>query len=67
MVEKDKLLSPRQAAEYLGLAPITLYRWIWAGRLPAKRLPSGQLRIEPEELDKLLTEDKRGSGASARK
>ena len=55
MAEKDRLLSPRQAAERLGLTPLTIYKWIWAGRLPAKRLPNGALRIEAEELEKLLT------------
>lgn len=61
MVERDRLFSPRQAAERLGLHPITIYRLIWAGRLPAKRLPGGGLRIEAEELERLLEGNKKGT------
>ena len=49
-----KLLSVAQAAEQLGYSKETLRRWIAEGKLSAKRLPSGRIRIEVSELQSLL-------------
>lgn len=49
-----KLLTPNEVARRLKLDRITIYRWVKAGRLKAKKLPSGQLRIGIAEIDKIL-------------
>lgn len=54
--QKSQLLSLPEAAAFLGVHQATIRRWIQQGRLPASRLPSGNLRIEDSELKKLLTE-----------
>ena len=51
----SKLFSPNEAARWLKVDRITIYRWIKSGRLQANQLPDGRLRIEAKELDKLLT------------
>lgn len=49
-----KLFMPIKAARRLKLDRITIYRWIKAGRIKAKRLPSGHLRLELLKIDKIL-------------
>lgn len=49
-----KLLTANQAAGELQIHVITLYRWIKAGKLPAKRVGS-RLRIEESDLQKLIS------------
>lgn len=48
------LLTARDVAELLGVTPATVLRWTRQGALPAVRLPSGQIRYRPEELDAWL-------------
>ena len=50
-----ELVSPGEAARMLKVDRITIYRWIKAGRLQAERLPGGRLRIDAEQVKKLLT------------
>lgn len=38
------------AARHLHVSPSTVWRWIAAGRLPAKRLGPKTIRISPEDL-----------------
>lgn len=57
MKKGGKVVSPRNAAEHLGLQPITILRWIKKGKIPAYRLPNGRLRILIEDLDRLLKKD----------
>ena len=51
----SELFTPIEAAKWLKVDRITIYRWIKSGRLQANRLPDGRLRIEVRELDNLLT------------
>lgn len=44
------LLLPVEAAEILRISPSTMYRWIAAGKVPAFRLPSGDVRIDQDKL-----------------
>lgn len=62
-----ELLTANQAAERLQIHLMTVYRWIKEGRLQAKRLPGGGLRIEAVELEKLLVDDDRESHANSKK
>lgn len=57
MKKSRKAVSPRGAAEHLGLQTITILRWIKKGRISAYRLPNGRLRILVEDIDRLLKKD----------
>ncbi len=54
----SSLLTPIEVAMVLKIDRITVYRWIKSGRIPAKRLPGGLLRIEAKDIESLLS--KRG-------
>lgn len=55
MEELEKVVSPRGAAELLGLQPVTILRWIKDGKLPAYRLANGYLRVRTTDLQQFLT------------
>jgi excisionase family DNA binding protein len=44
------LLTARHVAEHLGLTSETILAWVRDGKLPAFRLPSGQIRFREEDL-----------------
>ena len=46
-----RLLTARAVADMLDVSPATVLRWTRQGDLPALRLPSGQVRYHPDELD----------------
>jgi putative resolvase len=48
-----KYFSVRGFARILGVSKITVYRWIWEGRVKAVRLPSGRYRIPASELRRI--------------
>lgn len=50
-----KVMSPREAAQRLGVQTSTIYTWIRIGRLPAYRLPSGYFRIREVDVQAFLT------------
>lgn len=56
---EDRWMSASEAARYLGVTMITVYRFTKAGRLHPMRLgaPSGTLRYRKSELDALLVPD----------
>ena len=47
-------LSAAQAARRAGVRPSTVTRWVQASKLPALRLPSGQLQIAETDLAAFL-------------
>ncbi|MFQ5946731.1 MAG: excisionase family DNA-binding protein [Anaerolineae bacterium] len=51
-----RLMTMREAAQYLAVSYWTVRTWVENGKLPAVRLPGGGklLRIEVEELDRLV-------------
>jgi excisionase family DNA binding protein len=51
-----QLLTARHVAEHLGLTSETVLAWVREGKLPAFRLPSGQIRISAEALERWLAE-----------
>lgn len=54
-MNKVKLLRIKQAAELLGVAPLTLRRWDESGRLKAIRIgPRGDRRYVREKLVGLI-------------
>jgi molybdopterin-binding protein len=53
------LLSPREAAQRLGISYPTIKQWLYRGKLKAVRTPGGHYRIPEAELDGLLHQAKR--------
>jgi len=52
-------ITIKEAAEYLGVTPITLRRWDEAGRFVAKRHPVSNYRLySKRDLEKLLKDVK---------
>lgn len=49
-----RLVGINRAAEYADVHPITLRRWISAGRLPAFRVGPRLLKIDLNDLDAML-------------
>jgi molybdopterin-binding protein len=48
------LLTPRRAAEILGISYPTVKQWIYHGKLRSVRTPGGHHRISLSELDRYL-------------
>ena len=51
-----RLLTAREVAESLSLCVETVHAWVREGKVPAFRLPSGQLRFRQEDIDAWLAE-----------
>ncbi|MDN5320826.1 MAG: putative resolvase [Thermococcaceae archaeon] len=52
----ERMLTPRQVAEVLGVSFITIKRWIYSGKIKAVKLPTGKWRIPESEVKKILGE-----------
>lgn len=51
----ETLLKPGEAAEFLGVHPVTLRRWVREGHVTALRLPTSQrMRFRRSDLLKAL-------------
>jgi molybdopterin-binding protein len=50
----DKLLTPRQAADKIGVSYPALKHWILAGRIHTVKTPGGHHRVPLDELEKFL-------------
>lgn len=57
MTNKENLLKVTEAAERLNVAPLTVYRAIKAGKIPAVRVGK-LLRIRPADLEAYITAGK---------
>jgi excisionase family DNA binding protein len=55
-MEKEELLTVKQAAERLQLSPSTIYYLVKRGRL--KRYPLGRLRFTRTDIEQLMAEEK---------
>jgi excisionase family DNA binding protein len=55
------------AATRVGVSSKTVHRWIASGQLGSYRIGTGLLRVDPEELDRLLTLPSDVSPVSARR
>ena len=49
----DELMSVLDVARYLRLHPMTVYRWVKTGYLPASKMGKS-LRFKKEEVDEFL-------------
>ena len=55
-----QLLTARHVAEHLGLTTETVLSWVRQGKVPAIRLPSGQIRFRPGDIDAWLEQHTTG-------
>lgn len=53
----DDLLTSAEVARMLRVSPATVARYVRLGQVRAIRLPSGQIRIRREEVERLLREE----------
>lgn len=51
-MENNELLTVEQTAEYLKVTQLTIYKWIYAGTLPAAKI-GGRWRIRVSDLESL--------------
>ena len=63
-MNSPSLLTPRQAAEKLGMSYPALKHWILAGRIQTVKTPGGHHRIPLQALDRYLSAGSPRSGAS---
>lgn len=57
-----KFMTIKEAAEFLGVTPLTLRNWDKSGKLPTTRHPMSNYRIyKTEDLEKLMSDI--GAGA----
>ncbi|HEX3679698.1 MAG TPA: helix-turn-helix domain-containing protein [Galbitalea sp.] len=65
MVESREVMNLRQASQYLGVSPDTLYRYICDGVVPAFKLGS-RWKFRKSVLDRWMERKMRQSHASKR-
>jgi molybdopterin-binding protein len=53
-MKPDKLFSPREAAQVLGVSYPTLKQWIYKGKIRTAKTAGGHHRIPEQEIDKFL-------------
>ena len=53
-MKRGHLLSPREAAQVLGISYPTLKQWIYKGKLRTVQTAGGHHRIPQSEVDRLL-------------
>jgi molybdopterin-binding protein len=53
-MKSDKLFSPREAAQVLGISYPTLKQWIYKGKIRTAKTAGGHHRIPQREIDKYL-------------
>ena len=49
-----RLYTVKEAADYLSLSPVTLYRWIARSEIPVVRLRRKAVRFDRQDLDQLV-------------
>ena len=54
---KDKIFSISEAAEHLGVSPLTLRKWESKAKIRAFRTPGGHRRFRKSDLDVILGPD----------
>ena len=57
----DKLFSPREAAQVLGISYPTLKQWIYKKKIRTIKTAGGHHRIPEREIDRFLYRDSEGA------
>lgn len=57
MSNEEQLVSPRQAADYLGVNPMTVRRFIQQGKIPAYKI-GRNVRIRSSDLESFISAKK---------
>src|SRR5262245_32132851 len=60
MSDAHELLTANEAAKLLRVHPSTVRRWVGLGQIPAVRLPSGQIRVPRQAVERLLRQAREG-------
>jgi molybdopterin-binding protein len=63
----QKLLSPRQAANILGVSYPTLKQWIYHGKIKTAKTPGGHHRVPESEIDRLIPKKLQRGDIAARR
>ena len=59
MVRPDPVLTPREAARFLGISYPTIKQWILSGKLETAKTPGGHHRIAESTLKPFLKKDQK--------
>ncbi len=62
MADPSTLLTPREAAESLGVSYPTLKHWILTGKIRTVKTPGGHHRVPIGELDEYLPRQRKAKG-----
>lgn len=54
IVHTEKLFSPREAAQVLGISYPTLKQWIYKGKIRTVKTAGGHHRVPEQQIDKFL-------------
>lgn len=64
---REKLITPREAAQILGISYPTIKQWIYKKKLRTVKTPGGHHRVPESQLDKFLHLAFQGSDVSQRR
>lgn len=53
-MRREKLFSPREAAQILGISYPTLKQWIYKGKISTVKTAGGHHRVPEQQIDKFL-------------
>ena len=51
---ENKMLNLSKAARMIGVDRVTLYRWIWKGKIPKRLTPMGKPFLLQTDIDAIL-------------
>jgi molybdopterin-binding protein len=63
----QKLLSPREAANILGISYPTVKQWIYHGKIKTVKTPGGHHRVPVSEIDRLIPKKLQRGDITARR
>jgi len=66
-MKRENLLSPREAAQVLGVSYPTLKQWIYKGKIRTIKTAGGHHRVPEEQVDKLLYRAAQGGDVGERR
>jgi excisionase family DNA binding protein len=67
LVLPERLLTARQIAEYIGVSPKQVYRWVQSASIPHFRISPRVIRFRLEDVEAWLLELRGDAGEDARK